>query len=338
MNRDLSIRAYSRLIRLSVQRGEERLYLVWTVAKESQAQRRIPGTSHREGILYETLVKSLSETLGWQRSSVRKALSAGQGSYWDIASGGKRLVYLPSPDRLAKRLAQLHGADSSACAGHTMVRVRLGELRQSDGRVTTKAWKKLLFGAQLPGKAERMTRGLVAAKTGVSASTQRRYEHEGGTYHSDGTGHAPVESPILLVDWTKLSPVLTTARLQILFHPQSPLADKGLFLFRDKAVGQNASTLRLVRQAPKTYQSCLHKVRRHLNRSGRKNSPHTTCYGQRNAGNVGNHSPLLSYDDAEPKGKKKPRVWIAPTSNPRMREALPMASGLGLLEIFGGQD
>lgn len=133
------------------------------------------------------LATALNASLG----SVRKQLSSGEGRYW---SRNRGKVALFSPDRAAQALGEPH-------AGRRYFVYELGDVVAGGG---IKRWRALLANALLPGSIAHAPRSKVKQWTGISESTQRRYESAGLTPYTDESGQAPVLSPKRFDDYGRL--------------------------------------------------------------------------------------------------------------------------------------
>lgn len=345
---EASVRIYPELARRASGRGEERLYRAYALAKESQARGLIPGVVATDGIPYGALVSYLCIETGDSRSSVQRWLRDGSGAYWDIEreAHGKvtpaSRIFLPSPDRLARRLAPKtpETGNFASDAGRTMFRAPRSAVTSG-----VKAFRKLLFSTGLPANPTVKPRSYIARRTGVSSSTQKRWENEGGIYHHDGNGLAPVLSPPVYSDRTALLPSHET------LGPQ-PVASaaaerRGYFTMhsRDrqhlparndgstghgqecKEHGPGCRTL-LCRQTPRTFQSSLTRVRRRHRNHLRTKSSHGECREPLRRGSRGNHSQVISYADANlnrtasRKRKRRVLLWEAPGHRANLRMAI----------------
>lgn len=170
---------------------EASLYRLYVVAKALD-------TDRRGAIPRDELAAMAGAALGQEPKSIAKLLRKGDGRYWHTGElRGTVLVFLHRPGRIARSLGLHH-------AGRRVADLPL-DLYDSIAK-----WRACLMVASLMAdgltEAELKARSTIARVTGVSESTQKRWERGGQTagIYDDGRGRAPIDSPRVMVHYAEV--------------------------------------------------------------------------------------------------------------------------------------
>lgn len=222
---------------------------VYSLAKAGDKGGWFEGVTSNTGRIPEALFRQvmLSRT-EWGDANYRLALAKGMGKFWHRAGD---FIYLHGADSAARALGRKN-------AGKEVVNYPLARVR------TVHQYNAAVMDSLLPATVRLLTRRQVHKLTGVSPTTQLRWEHEGITFHTDGRGRTPVESPATFYDYSGLLPEHLSARETIGLirdtGAASGLSPRGFF---------SPKQGRLCRHAPKPFMSTGQRRRRNIHKKFR---------------------------------------------------------------------